>query len=60
MKHLLLDTDVILDLYLDREPFADASAALWQAHEAGHITAYVSAIPVFTPLEYISQFPLTT
>ena len=44
MKYLLLDTDVILDLYLDREPFADAAAALWQAHEAGHITAYVSAI----------------
>jgi predicted nucleic acid-binding protein len=44
MKQILLDTDVILDLYLDREPFAEASAAWWAAHEAGHLTAYVSAI----------------
>lgn len=44
MKQILLDTDVILDLYLDREPFADDAAALWAAHEAGHLTAYVSAI----------------
>jgi predicted nucleic acid-binding protein len=44
MKQVLLDTDVILDLYLDREPFADDAAALWGAHEAGHLTAYISAI----------------
>jgi predicted nucleic acid-binding protein len=44
MKQILLDTDVILDLYLDRDPFADDAAALWEAHEAGHLTAYVSAI----------------
>ena len=44
MKHILLDTDVILDLYLDREPFAEAAATLWGAHEAGHLIAYVSAI----------------
>lgn len=29
MKQVLLDTDIILDLYLDREPFADAAATLW-------------------------------
>lgn len=44
MKQVLLDTDVILDLYLDREPFADAAARLWKAHESGHLTAYMSAI----------------
>lgn len=48
MKQVLLDTDVILDLYLDREPFAEAEAALWAAHEAGHLTAS----------DYLSQFPL--
>ncbi len=41
---ILLDTDVILDLFLDREPFAEAAAMLWQAHEQAYLTAYVSAI----------------
>ncbi len=30
---VLLDTNVILDLFLDRAPFADAAATLWLAHE---------------------------
>jgi predicted nucleic acid-binding protein len=44
MKQILLDTDVILDLFLDREPFAENAAVLWKAHETGHLTAYISAI----------------
>ena len=41
---VLLDTNVILDFLLDRAPFADAAAALWQANEDGRIEAYVSVI----------------
>lgn len=41
---VLLDTDVILDLFLDRPPFADAAATLWLAHEREQLTAYVAAI----------------
>lgn len=41
---ILLDTDVILDLFLARETFVDDAALLWQAHEQGRLTAYVSAI----------------
>jgi predicted nucleic acid-binding protein len=41
---VLLDTNVILDFLLDREPFAEAAAAVWQAGEEGRIEAYVSAI----------------
>ena len=44
MTRVLLDTNVVLDFLLDRVPFADAAAALWQANDAGDITAYVSAI----------------
>ena len=40
---VLLDTDVILDLLLDRAGFAE-HAALWEAHEQGRLEAYVSAI----------------
>ena len=51
---ILLDTNVILDLFLDRAPFADDAAALWQAHERGQISAYTAAI---TPINlfYIAR-----
>ena len=41
---VLLDTDVILDLFLDRVPFADAATTLWQGHEQRAIIAHISAI----------------
>ena len=41
---VLLDTNIILDLFLEREPFVDDAALLWRANEEGHLTAYVSAI----------------
>jgi len=44
VTRVLLDTNVVLDFLLDRVPFADAAATLWQANDAGKITAYVSAI----------------
>ena len=44
MTRVLLDTNVVLDFLLDRVPFADAAATLWQANDAGKITAYVSAV----------------
>lgn len=40
----LLDTDVILDLLLDRPGFADSAAELWVADEQGRMDAYISAI----------------
>ena len=41
---VLLDTDVVLDLLLDRAGFADNAAAIWKANEQGQIDAYISAI----------------
>lgn len=41
---VLLDTNVVLDFLLDREPFADAAAQVWEVHRHGKIAAYVSAI----------------
>ena len=41
---VLLDTNVVLDFLLDREPFADAAAALWEAGRNGQIENYVSAL----------------
>lgn len=44
MIRALLDTDVILDLVLAREPFVDDAAALWLAHEEHRFAAYVASI----------------
>ena len=35
---------ISFDFLLDRAPFADAAAALWQANDDGRIDAYVSVI----------------
>ncbi len=44
MMRVLFDTNVVLDFLLDRAPFAEAAAVLWQANEDGRIEAYVSAV----------------
>ena len=44
MMRILLDTNVVLDFLLDREPFADAASAVWEAGRKGRIEIYVSAL----------------
>jgi predicted nucleic acid-binding protein len=41
---VLLDTDVVLDLLLNRQPFAIEAAQLWQQSQDGAIEAHISAI----------------
>jgi predicted nucleic acid-binding protein len=41
---VLLDTDVVLDLVLAREPFGPAAKELFKLHEQGRIDAYIAAI----------------
>ena len=41
---ILLDTNVILDLFLERTEFVENAALLWKAHETGRLTAFVSGI----------------
>ena len=43
---VLFDTDVVLDLLLDRAPFAHDAAALFELHEQGRLDGYVSGITV--------------
>ncbi len=40
----LLDTDVILDLVLERVPFVDDAQAIVEAHEQGRFDAYIAPI----------------
>src|SRR5215470_17506269 len=51
---VLFDTDVILDVLLDRPEFAEPATALFEANEQGLLDGYISAI---TPVNlfYIAQ-----
>ncbi len=51
---ILFDTDVVLDIVLAREPFAQDSVQLFELHEQGKISAYIAAI---TPINvfYITR-----
>lgn len=41
---VLIDTDVILDFFLNRQPFVTQVAALWQANRSGQFEGFVAAI----------------
>jgi predicted nucleic acid-binding protein len=43
---ILLDTDVILDVLLAREPWLDEASVLWRAHEEGRIRGSIAATTV--------------
>ena len=53
MKRLLFDVNVVLDVLLDRRPFADASSAAWAAVERGDAEGMLSAHAV-TTLHYLN------
>ena len=48
MKRVLLDVNVVLDVLLDRAPFADASSAVWAAVERGEADGCLAAHAVTT------------
>lgn len=54
MKRVLLDVNVVLDVLLDRSPFADASSAVWAAVEQGEAEGLLSAHAV-TTLHYLNS-----
>lgn len=52
MKRILLDTNIVLDVLLDRQPHAEASAAVWAAVEAG-ISEGMLAAHAVTTIHYL-------
>jgi predicted nucleic acid-binding protein len=44
MMRVLLDTDVVLDYLLGRQPFAQAAAVIWKAAENKNFEAFISVI----------------
>ena len=48
MKRILFDVNVVLDVLLDRKPYAEASAAAWAAVETGMAEGLLAAHAVTT------------
>jgi predicted nucleic acid-binding protein len=48
MRRVLFDTNVVLDVLLDRPPHAGASASVWEAVEAGAAEGMLAAHAVTT------------
>lgn len=52
--HVLVDTNVVLDLFLRREPWLTQAQPLWDARDAGRVYAHLSA-SVVTDIFYICR-----
>lgn len=48
MRRILVDTNVVLDVLLDRQPYVEASAAVWAAVETGVSEGMLAAHTVTT------------
>ena len=48
MKRILFDTNVVLDVLLDRQPYVEASSAAWAAVETGILEGMLAAHAVTT------------
>jgi predicted nucleic acid-binding protein len=46
MMRVLFDTNVVLDVLLQREPWVSEASGLWQANDEGRITGYMIASAV--------------
>ena len=53
MMHVLLDTNVVLDVLLKRAPWVTESMAVWQANDEGRIVGNVLASAI-TDIFYIA------
>jgi predicted nucleic acid-binding protein len=54
MKRVLIDTNVVLDVLLERKPHLAASAAVWDAVESGSAEGYLAAHAI-TTIHYLVQ-----
>lgn len=52
--HVLVDTNVVLDLLLMRQPWLTDAQPMWEAHDAGRLHAYLLA-SVLTDIFYICR-----
>jgi predicted nucleic acid-binding protein len=53
---ILLDTNVVLDVLLDREPFVHQAAKLFEMIEAGHLEGVVGATTITTIDYFLKKY----
>ncbi len=51
---VLFDTSIVLDVLLNRPPWVQAARTLWQAHDEGRLTGYITATTL-TNIFYIAR-----
>lgn len=51
---ILLDTNIVLDVLLNREPWVAEATALWQAIDDGRVVGYITASTI-TDIFYIAR-----
>jgi predicted nucleic acid-binding protein len=54
VKFLLIDTNIVLDVLLERKPWVDTSKLVWQAVDDSTITGLITAT-TFTNISFIVQ-----
>ncbi len=52
MTRVFIDSDVVIDYFTDREPFAGPASAIFELNEQGEIQLYISAVSI-TNIYYI-------
>lgn len=55
MKHILIDTDVILDFFFDREPFSENAAKILSLCEKKDIIGFVTPVIISNVYYLLSQ-----
>jgi predicted nucleic acid-binding protein len=55
MKNIVIDTDVVLDFFLDREPFSENAAKILSLCEKKEITGFVTPVIVSNVYYLLSQ-----
>ena len=43
---IFVDSDVVIDFFTDREPHANPASELFELHEQGRVTIYISAVSI--------------
>jgi predicted nucleic acid-binding protein len=54
MIRVLLDTNIVLDVLLDRQPWSNQASKVWHAHLANQIAAHITATTI-TDVFYVAR-----
>jgi len=53
---LFIDSDVIIDFFTDREPFANPASELFELNEKGNVVLYLSAVSINNMYYIVRKF----